>query len=110
MSKSDELIKLESEVVSPNYTPIPAVLSKAEGIWVWDVDGKKYMDCLSAYSAVNQGHLHPKIIAAAEEQMKRITLTSRAFFNDQLGKFVQKLCDFSGFEMACPMNRIHFLI
>lgn len=103
-SKSDELIKLESEVVSPNYTPIPAVLSKADGIWVWDVDGKKYMDCLSAYSAVNQGHLHPKIIAAAEAQMKRITLTSRAFFNDQLGKFVQKLCDFSGFEMACPMN------
>ncbi len=104
MSKSDELIKLESEVVSPNYAPIPAVLSKAEGIWVWDVDGKKYMDCLSAYSAVNQGHLHPKIIGAAEDQMKRITLTSRAFFNDQLGKFVQKLCDFSGFEMACPMN------
>lgn len=103
-SKSEEIIENEKKWVSPNYTPIPAVLSKGNGIYVWDVDGKKYIDCLSAYSAVNQGHLHPKIIKAAEDQMKRITLTSRAFFNDQLGSFIKKLCEFSGMEMACPMN------
>ncbi len=103
-SKSEELIAKEKEHTSPNYTPIPAVLSKAEGVYVTDVDGKTYIDCLSAYSAVNQGHLHPKIIAAAKDQMSRITLTSRAFFNDQLGSFMKKLCDYSGMEMACPMN------
>jgi ornithine--oxo-acid transaminase len=103
-SKSEELIAKENEHVSPNYTPIPAVLSHGEGIYVTDVDGKKYIDCLSAYSAVNQGHLHPKIIGAAESQMKRITLTSRAFYNDQLGKFIEKLCKYTGMEMACPMN------
>ncbi|MHA2029206.1 MAG: ornithine--oxo-acid transaminase [Candidatus Kariarchaeaceae archaeon] len=103
-SKSEELIAKEKEHVSPNYTPIPAVLSHGEGVYVTDVDGKKYIDCLSAYSAVNQGHLHPKIVIAAEEQMKRITLTSRAFFNDQLGAFIEKLCNFTGMEMACPMN------
>lgn len=103
-SKSEELMAKENKVVSPNYTPIPAVLSHGDGIYVTDVDGKKYIDCLSAYSAVNQGHLHPKIISAAEEQMKRITLTSRAFYNDQLGDFIEKLCNYSGMEMACPMN------
>lgn len=103
-SKSDELIAKENEHVSPNYTPIPAVLSHGDGIYVTDVDGKKYIDCLSAYSAVNQGHLHPKIIGAAEAQMKRLTLTSRAFFNDQLGAFIEKLCNYAGMEMACPMN------
>ncbi|OLS26608.1 MAG: Ornithine aminotransferase 2 [Candidatus Heimdallarchaeota archaeon LC_2] len=103
-SKSEELMAKENKVVSPNYTPIPVVLSHGDGIYVTDVDGKKYIDCLSAYSAVNQGHLHPKIISAAEEQMKRITLTSRAFYNDQLGDFIEKLCNYSGMEMACPMN------
>lgn len=103
-SKSEEFIAKEKEHTSPNYTPIPAVLAKGEGIYVTDVDGKKYIDCLSAYSAVNQGHLHPKIIAAAQEQMSRITLTSRAFFNDQLGGFMEKLCNYAGMEMACPMN------
>ncbi|MHA2504047.1 MAG: ornithine--oxo-acid transaminase, partial [Candidatus Kariarchaeaceae archaeon] len=101
---SQEYIEREKEWTSPNYTPIPAVLAKGEGIWVWDVDGKKYLDCLSSYSAVNQGHRHPKIIQAAKDQMDRITLTSRAFFNDQLGSFMQKLCEYSGMEMACPMN------
>ena len=81
---SEEYIDEEKNWITPNYTPIPAVLSKGEGVWVWDVDGKKYLDCLSAYSAVNQGHRHPKIIEAAKNQMDRITLTSRAFFNDQL--------------------------
>ncbi|MCY3412935.1 MAG: ornithine--oxo-acid transaminase [Candidatus Heimdallarchaeota archaeon] len=103
-SKSEELIAKEKEHTSPNYTPIPAVLSHGEGVYVTDVDGKKYIDCLSAYSAVNQGHQHPKIINAVQEQMKRITLTSRAFFNDQLGSFMEKLCDYTGMEMACPMN------
>lgn len=103
-SKSEELISKESEVVSPNYEPIPVVLSKSGGVYVTDVDGKRYIDCLSAYSAVNQGHLHPRIITAAEAQMKRITLTSRAFFNDQLGPFIEKLCNYTGMEMACPMN------
>jgi len=101
---SEEYIDEEKNWITPNYTPIPAVLSKGEGVWVWDVDGKKYLDCLSAYSAVNQGHRHPKIIQAAKTQMDRITLTSRAFFNDQLGSFMKKLCQYSGMEMACPMN------
>ena len=101
---SEEYIDEEKNWITPNYTPIPAVLSKGEGVWVWDVDGKKYLDCLSAYSAVNQGHRHPKIIEAAKNQMDRITLTSRAFFNDQLGSFMKKLCQYSGMEMACPMN------
>lgn len=103
-SKTKELISREEKVISPNYTPIPAMLSKAKGIYVWDVDGKKYIDCLSAYSAVNQGHLHPKIIQAAKDQMDKLTLTSRAFYNDQLGSFMEALCEYSGMEMACPMN------
>jgi len=104
ISKSEELINQEQKWTSPNYTPIPAVLSRGDGIYVWDVDGKKYIDCLSAYSAVNQGHLHPKIINAAKDQMTRITLTSRAFYNDQLGEFMKTLCQYTGMEMACPMN------
>ncbi|MDH5401838.1 MAG: ornithine--oxo-acid transaminase [Candidatus Heimdallarchaeota archaeon] len=103
-SKSLEYINKEKEVVSPNYTPIPAVLSKGEGIYVWDVDGKKYIDCLSAYSAVNQGHGHPTIKEAAINQINTLTLTSRAFFNDQLGSFIERLCEYTGMEMACPMN------
>lgn len=104
ISKSEELINQETQWVSPNYTPIPVVLARANGIYVWDVEGKKYIDCLSAYSAVNQGHLHPKIINAAKDQMSRITLTSRAFFNDKLGEFMKLLCEYTGMEMACPMN------
>ncbi|MEJ2723006.1 MAG: ornithine--oxo-acid transaminase, partial [bacterium] len=79
-------------------------ISKAEGVWVWDPEGRKYMDCLSAYSAVNQGHRHPKIIAALNEQADRLTLTSRAFFNDRLGEFLKKLTGFTRMEMALPMN------
>ena len=104
LSNSEDYIELEKQWTSPNYTPIPAVLSKGEGVFVWDVDGKKYLDCLSAYSAVNQGHSHPHIIEAAKNQMDRMTLTSRAFFNDQLGTFMKKLCEYTGLEMACPMN------
>ena len=104
ISKSKELIEKENLWVSPNYTSIPVVLSKGQGIYVWDVNAKKYIDCLSGYSALNQGHLHPKIVAAAKRQMEQITLTSRAFFNDQLGSFMQLLCEYTGMEMACPMN------
>jgi ornithine--oxo-acid transaminase len=87
-----------------NYKPLPVVLERGEGVWVWDVDGKKYLDMLSAYSALNQGHRHPDIIAAAREQMDRITLTSRAFHNDRMGEFLRMLCELTGFEKALPMN------
>jgi ornithine--oxo-acid transaminase len=81
------------------------VLERGEGVWVWDVDGKKYLDMLSAYSALNQGHRHPDIIAAAREQMDRkVTLTSRAFHNDRMGPFLRELCELTGFDKALPMN------
>jgi ornithine--oxo-acid transaminase len=87
-----------------NYKPLPVVLERGEGVWVWDVDGRKYMDMLAAYSALNQGHRHPRIVAAAREQMERLTLTSRAFHNDQMGLFLEELCEATGFEKALPMN------
>ena len=87
-----------------NYQPLPVVLAKGQGPWVWDVDGKKYLDCLSAYSALNQGHRHPKIVAAAKAQLDAITLPSRAFHNDQMGPFLHQLCELAGFPKALPMN------
>jgi ornithine--oxo-acid transaminase len=87
-----------------NYKPLPVVLERGEGVWVWDVDGKRYLDMLAAYSAVNQGHLNQRILDAARAQMERITLTSRAFHNDQMGPFLRKLCDITGFDRALPMN------
>lgn len=87
-----------------NYNPLPIVLARGEGVWVWDTDGKKYLDCLSAYSALNQGHRHPKIIRALKEQADKITLTSRAFHNDQMGSFLKKLCQLTEMERALPMN------
>lgn len=99
-----DYILLEDRYGAHNYHPLDVVLSKGEGIWVYDVDGKKYMDCLSAYSAVNQGHCHPRILNAMIEQARQITLTSRAFRNDKLGKFYQKLHQMTGYEMALPMN------
>ncbi len=87
-----------------NYHPLPVVLSKGEGCWVWDIEGNKYLDMLAAYSAVNQGHRHPKIIAALTEQAGKLTLTSRAFHNDQMGPFLKQLCEMSGFEQALLMN------
>jgi ornithine--oxo-acid transaminase len=87
-----------------NYKPLPVVLDRGEGVWVWDVDGRKYLDMLSAYSALNQGHRHPDIVRAAEEQLGRITLTSRAFHNDQMGPFLRELCELTGYEKALPMN------
>jgi ornithine--oxo-acid transaminase len=84
--KSDHYIELDETYSAHNYHPLDVVVERAEGVWVYDVDGNKYLDCLSAYSAVNQGHCHPTILAAAQEQMHRVTLTSRAFRNDQMGR------------------------
>ncbi len=103
-SKSQDFITVDEKVGAHNYHPLPVVLAKAEAEWVWDVDDVKYLDCLSAYSAVNQGHRHPKILGALIEQTTRITLTSRAFHNDQMGTFLTKLTKLSGYDMALPMN------
>ncbi|MEN8248987.1 MAG: aminotransferase class III-fold pyridoxal phosphate-dependent enzyme, partial [Bacteroidota bacterium] len=87
INKSKELMALEEQYGAHNYHPLPVVLSKGEGVFVWDVEGKRYYDFLSAYSAVNQGHCHPKIISALQDQASTLTLTSRAFFNDALGEY-----------------------
>jgi len=97
-------IELADRYGAHNYHPLPVVISKGQGIWVEDADGQRYMDMLSCYSAVNQGHCHPRIAAAMREQLDRLTLTSRAFHNDQMGGFLQKLCQLSGFDRALPMN------
>jgi ornithine--oxo-acid transaminase len=102
--RTHEYIALEEEFGARNYHPLDVVLTKGEGIWVWDVENKKYMDCLSSYSAVNQGHCHPKIIQTLIEQAKRLTLTSRAFRNDQLGLFYKEICELTHSHMALPMN------
>jgi len=104
MKSTREYIEEVEKYGAHNYHPLPVVLTKGEGVWVWDVEGNKYLDCLSAYSAVNQGHRHPKIINALIEQANRITLTSRAFHNDKLGPFLKKLCEITGFDKALPMN------
>ncbi len=103
MSKTDFLAEVD-QYSAHNYHPLPVVLTRGEGAWVWDVDGNKYLDCLAAYSAVNQGHRHPAIIQAAKDQLDRLTLTSRAFHNDQMGPFLHELCDLTGYEKALPMN------
>ncbi|HSL22241.1 MAG TPA: ornithine--oxo-acid transaminase [Vicinamibacterales bacterium] len=99
-----DLIGIENEYGAHNYHPLDVIIERAEGVWVWDVDGKKYLDCLAAYSAVNQGHCHPKILRAFVEQAKRVTLTSRAFRNDQLPLLYKELHDLTGMDMALPMN------
>ncbi|MCB8945554.1 MAG: ornithine--oxo-acid transaminase [Ardenticatenaceae bacterium] len=101
---SQHYIELDESYGAHNYHPLDVVVERAEGVWVYDVDGNKYLDCLSAYSAVNQGHCHPAILAAAQAQMHKVTLTSRAFRNDQMGPFLQELCELTGYEMALPMN------
>jgi ornithine--oxo-acid transaminase len=103
-NKTQQYIAKEEEVSAHNYHPIPVVLAKGEGVWVYDVDGNKYMDMLSAYSALNQGHRHPKIIAAAKEQLDILTLTSRAFHNDKMIDFLAQLTKIAGFEKALLMN------
>ena len=87
-----------------NYLPLPVVLERGEGVWVWDVEGRRYLDMLSAYSALNHGHRHPRILEALYRQAERITLTSRAFHNDQYGAFLRELCELAGYEKALPMN------
>lgn len=102
--RSEEIIRKTDELGAHNYHPLPIVISKAEGVWVEDPEGNRYMDMLSAYSALNQGHRHPKIIAALIEQANRVTLTSRAFHNDRLGEFYEKLAKVTGKNMILPMN------
>jgi ornithine--oxo-acid transaminase len=101
---STEYIRLEDTYGAHNYKPLDVVLAKGRGIWVWDVDGRKYLDCLSSYSAVNQGHCHPKIMATLREQAEKLTLTSRAFRNDQLGPFYKEICDLTHSHKVLPMN------
>ncbi|MBC6611055.1 ornithine--oxo-acid transaminase [Hymenobacter sp. BT507] len=103
-TRSQELMQLEDQYGAHNYHPLPVVLTRGEGARLWDVEGKEYYDFLSAYSAVNQGHCHPRIIGALTAQAKRLTLTSRAFFNDQLGEAERQLCELFGYDKALLMN------
>lgn len=103
-SKSEGFIEIENKYGAHNYHPLPVVLEKGEGVFVWDVDGKKYYDFLSSYSAVNQGHCHPKIVNAMIKQAQTLTLTSRAFYNDQLGTFEEYVTKYFGFDKVLPMN------
>lgn len=99
-----EFIAIEEQYGAHNYHPLDVVIERAEGVWVYDVDGKRYLDCLSAYSAVNQGHVHPQILNALLEQAQKVTLTSRAFRNDQLPLLYKELSEMTGYEMSLPMN------
>ncbi len=101
---SKDLMELENKYGAHNYHPIPVVLDRGEGVYVWDVEGKRYYDFLSAYSAVNQGHCNPKIINTLKEQAEKITLTSRAFYNSKLGEFDKYITDYFGFDKVLPMN------
>jgi ornithine--oxo-acid transaminase len=104
MLNTNEFIALEDRYGAHNYHPLDVVLSRGEGVWVWDVEGNKYLDCLSAYSALNQGHVHPKILTAMVEQASKISLTSRAFRNDQLPLLYKQLSELTGYDMSLPMN------
>jgi ornithine--oxo-acid transaminase len=101
---SQQAIDLENKYGAHNYHPLPVVLCRGEGVYVWDVEGKQYYDFLSAYSAVNQGHCHPKIVGAMVQQAQNLTLTSRAFYNDMLGKYEKYVCDYFGYDKVLPMN------
>ena len=101
---SKDYIEIEDKYGAHNYHPLDVVIEKAQGVWVWDVDGNKYLDCLAAYSAVNQGHCHPRIVKALKEQADKVTLTSRAFRNDQLPLLCKELCELTGYPMMLPMN------
>ncbi len=102
--KARDYIELERQYGATNYKPLEVVLTRGQGIWVWDVEGKRYLDFLASYSAVNQGHCHPKIAAVVHEQLDRLTLTSRAFHNDQLGLLYKDLCELTNSHMVLPMN------
>ncbi len=101
---TQEYLDLENEYGAHNYKPLDVVLTKGEGVWVWDVDGKRYLDCLAAYSAVNQGHCHPAIMKTMMAQAQKLTLTSRAFRNDQLGHFYKEICELTRSHKVLPMN------
>src|SRR5690606_31818090 len=103
-SSTARLIEAEHRLGAHNYQPLDVVLSRGEGVHVWDIDGNRYLDCLSAYSAVNQGHCHPKILAAMVEQAGKLTLTSRAFRNDQLALFYEEIAALTGSHKVLPMN------
>jgi ornithine--oxo-acid transaminase len=102
--KTQEYIDLEDRYGAHNYRPLDVVIARGQGVWVYDVDGNRYLDCLSSYSALNQGHVHPKILNAMLEQAKKLTLTSRAFRNDQLPLFYKELSELTGYDMSLPMN------
>lgn len=101
---TDKYVELENRYVANIYHPLDVVIERGEGVWMYDVEGKRYLDCLSAYSAVSQGHCHPRILAALVEQAQHLTLSSRAFRNDQLGPFSKELCELLGYDMVLPMN------
>ena len=103
-ARAAELMQLEDQYGAHNYHPLPVVLNRGEGVYLWDIDGRRYFDFLSAYSAVNQGHCHPRIISALTKQAQQLTLTSRAFFNDQLGAAEKQVCDLFGYDKALLMN------
>lgn len=104
MLRTQDYVALEDRYNAHNYQPLDVVITQAEGVWVWDVEGRKYLDCLSAYSAINQGHCHPCIVRAMVGQAQRLALTSRAFRNDQLPLLAKELCELTGYEMMLPMN------
>lgn len=104
MSKASEYIALEDQFGAHNYHPLDVVIERGDGVWVWDVEGKKFMDFLAAYSAVNQGHCHPRLVKVMVEQAAKLALTSRAFRNDQLGPFCREICELTGFSRMLPMN------
>lgn len=101
---TQDYIDLETTYGADNYHPLDVMITKGQGVWVWDIEGNQYLDCLSAYSALNQGHCHPRILQALVDQAAKVTLTSRAFRNDQLGQFYEKLCQLSGLPKVLPMN------
>src|SRR5215813_826358 len=102
--RTSHFLGLEEKYGAHNYHPLPVVLHKGSGVFLWDVDGKRYYDCLSGYSAVNQGHCHPRILSALTRQAGRLTLTSRAFHSDLLGEYARYITDYFGYEKVLPMN------
>jgi ornithine--oxo-acid transaminase len=104
MGATEQHIELTERFAAHNYHPLPVVIAEGEGAWVTDVDGRRYLDCLAGYSALNFGHCHPRLVARAEQQLRALTLTSRAFYNDQLGPFAEALSGLTGKQMMLPMN------
>lgn len=104
MTRAETIIRQTERISAHNYAPLPVVITRAEGVWAWDTEDRRYLDCLSAYSSLNHGHRHPRIVQALMEQAGRLTLTSRAFYNDRMGPFLEKLCAACDMDVALPMN------